>query len=682
MRWFNEAGAMRWSLTVLAVIILSQSSVQADFIYGEPAKVPNINTQHHEGQVHVSPDGLEMYFVSGRDRLDQSSSADIWMVRRPTTGDPWSAPVRLDAPVNHSSSESAPYISADGLELYFGDPGYKGSSYLRPGGDEKGDLWVATRTTRDDPWSEPRNLGPAINSEIYQGDPCLSADGLTLYFVAGNPKKAVQTDIYVTTRHTKNDPWGPAEKLDGPVNSSDYEGAPRISADDLTLFFGRGIRADVYVSRRTTPSDPWGSPVPFEPLNSDLVERYPTYSESDSHIYFARGAHAVSAPYAWDIWQVEVIPIMDLNGDGAVDELDIHELLGYWGNTDNSLYDVAPIPFGDGVVNDRDLEVLNKHVCAEQLAKNPYPISMTSNIPNSLILSWESNSLTQMQDIYIGTDYNDVKAATPNDPSYVGRQEASSYDPGELDLDTTYYWRIDQVNTYYWRIEEGAQVESIMPCTGSVWQFTTGGIIADHYPEDLANGVDGWPALLSWVPGARILWCDVYIGEDENAVAQATPVNTDIYHGQQSADETSFTTGHLNPATTYFWRIDGVDNANPPTLWQGKVRQFTTPAFIASYYPENNAMNVSRSVIFSWESNGSGLRYDVYFGEDRSAVVDATCDSIDIYQGRQTTEETTFTPGKLKSKAEYFWRIDVVDNENSEILWKGSVWRFTTPKSR
>jgi len=64
--------------------------------------------------------------------------------------------------------------------------------------------------------------------------------------------------------------------------------------------------------------------------------------------------------------------------------------------------------------------------------------------------------------VYFGTDFNDVNDATSDSNEYIGNQEPNGYNPNGLDLETTYYWRIDEVgasNTY----------------KGNVWSFTTWG---------------------------------------------------------------------------------------------------------------------------------------------------------------------------------------------------------------
>jgi hypothetical protein len=659
------------SMGILALIAVMGTGAYADFTFSNPTKVQSINSAASDQTPQISRDGLELYFSSDRDGND-----DIWVAQRLSTDDPWSDPVKLDAAVNTAGPETTPSLSADGLELYFAN-GYN-------------DLWVTKRANRDAAWGVREKLPKPVNSSSAEECPSISADGLELYFLSERGSDSSRSDIYVTTRPTKDAAWGEPERLRYTVNSNQFESCPFISADGLMLFCCKGMSgAHIWYSQRATVNDPWDHMTFFSAVNSGKntwrgfgnSDMYLSFADNDPTFYFARGSWVWADDF--DIWQVKPIgPVLDLNGDTVIDKMDLAELQSNLGNTDNTLYDIAPFPFGDGVATEQDVTILNDYLNANPLAENPYPINEDTDVPNSTLLTWEPNELIQLYDVYLGTDYDAVRNARPGDSYtslrghqellYHGRQESNSYDPGELAFYKTYYWRVDAVSI----------AESESTRKGSVWQFTTGGIITDHYPADQSTDVVGWPAILSWVPGISIVWCDVYIGDDLNAVDQATPEHTDIYRGRYLADEPSFTTSILNPQTPYYWRIDGVDGADPGDVWRGIVRQFTTSPFIASYYPENYATNVSRSVILSWEPNGSGLFFDVYFGEDRSNVADATPESVGIYQGQQAPEETAFSPGKLKSKTPYFWRIDIVDSDTQQILRKGSLWSFTTPKSR
>jgi hypothetical protein len=57
-------------------------------------------------------------------------------------------------------------------------------------------------------------------------------------------------------------------------------------------------------------------------------------------------------------------PIIDFNSDGIVDSVDMSMMIDYWG-TDEPLYDIAPPPLGDGVVDIQDLILLSEHLFEE-----------------------------------------------------------------------------------------------------------------------------------------------------------------------------------------------------------------------------------------------------------------------------------------------------------------------------
>ena len=154
--------------------------------------------------------------------------------------------------MNSPSEDSAPYISADGLELYFFSN--------RPGGFGGFDAWLATRPTAGDPWGKPSNLGLPVNSSFTDGVDCLSADGLEMYLDSNRAGGSGSWDIWVTTRQTKNDPWGEPLNLGPTVNSSTVDCAAIITTDGLLLFFqsnrpGGSGGDDIWVSTRTTKDD-------------------------------------------------------------------------------------------------------------------------------------------------------------------------------------------------------------------------------------------------------------------------------------------------------------------------------------------------------------------------------------------------------------------------------------------
>ena len=299
---------------ILTIMVTGSARVCAEFLFGEPNKVSTLNTASFEGLGNLSSDGLTLYLASSDPRGGNGCS-DIYIATRLTLDDNWRTPLKLDAPVNTDASEDSPCLSADGLELYFCD-GWNlllaGNGCLhRPGGYGEGDIWVSTRATKEDPWGEPVNLGSNVNGPDWDSGPSISSDGLSLYFHSyGRADSYGLSDIYVTQRDTKEDPWGPAENLGSIINNNRHNMYPTISPDGLCLYFSKGefynsyakSRDKVYVSTRPSVDSPWEEPVPFTPVNSSLSQYSVKYVTGCSTLYFARCDN-------WNPWDTDSYPI-------------------------------------------------------------------------------------------------------------------------------------------------------------------------------------------------------------------------------------------------------------------------------------------------------------------------------------------------------------------------------------
>ena len=68
-------------------------------------------------------------------------------------------------------------------------------------------------------WGTPANLGPSINSSSGEGGVCISANGLEFYFTSGRPGGYGGTDLWVMKRSTIEDDWGEPVNLGSPANS-------------------------------------------------------------------------------------------------------------------------------------------------------------------------------------------------------------------------------------------------------------------------------------------------------------------------------------------------------------------------------------------------------------------------------------------------------------------------------
>jgi inhibitor of cysteine peptidase len=114
------------------------------------------------------------------------------------------------------------------------------------------------------------------------------------------------------------------------------------------------------MTRRTTIDGLWSEPVNLGPtINIEKSEYAPEISADGRTLLFCSTRDGGLGDF--DIWQAEVHPVVDLNGDGIVDAADMVFVVDHWG-TDNSLCDIGPMPWGDGVVDVEDLVVIAEHL--------------------------------------------------------------------------------------------------------------------------------------------------------------------------------------------------------------------------------------------------------------------------------------------------------------------------------
>jgi Tol biopolymer transport system component len=338
--------------------VLDVSPAYGDFTFGEPVSVRStipVLIPEDDEIYCFSYDYLEMYF--GSPRPGGQGELDLWVSKRASKEEDWGPPENLGPAVNSPEWDYYASISADGLSLYFASS--------RPGDPPAyDDLYVTTRATRSDPWGPAVNLGPPVNvSGAQERFPWISPDDLELYFMCGRSGGYGSSDIWVARRTTKHDPWEQPVNL-GPVVNSPYgESHLSLSSDGLLLLFSGGFNqtsprpggyggSDMWMSGRAGLSAPWQAPVNLGPkVNSPAGEWIPRLSPDGRTLYF------LSARTGGDYcWQASIEPILDFNGDKKVDLVDLVMLIDDWG-TNKALCDVGPMPWGDGKVDIEDLKV-------------------------------------------------------------------------------------------------------------------------------------------------------------------------------------------------------------------------------------------------------------------------------------------------------------------------------------
>ncbi len=120
----------------------------------------------------------------------------------------WSQPVNLGAAVNSATGDFFPSISKDGLSLYFTSLSCPSAAGCRTQGVGGYDIYFCRRDTTDDPWGPAEALPPPVNSPYDDVDPFLTIDGHHLLFASNRPGGFGGNDIYVSRRQDKLDDSG------------------------------------------------------------------------------------------------------------------------------------------------------------------------------------------------------------------------------------------------------------------------------------------------------------------------------------------------------------------------------------------------------------------------------------------------------------------------------------------
>ena len=131
--------------------------------------------------------------------------------------------------------------------------------------------------------------------------------------------------------------------------------------------------------------------------------------------------------------------------------------------------------------------------------------------------------------------------------------------------------RIDEVKIFDTALSEG---EIKAEVAGEGFPFAS-----NPNPADGAIYEDTW-VTLSWTPGADAVSHDVYFGDNFADVNDGTG---GTFRGNMGLDTTFYIVGlagypypdGLVPGTTYYWRIDEVNDANPNSPWKGPIWRFT-----------------------------------------------------------------------------------------------------------
>jgi len=302
---------------------------------------------------------------------------------------------------------------------------------------------------------------------------------------------------------------------------------------------GGGLRADYYegTDLRTfilTRTDPqinynWGDPGGPDPAVGDddfsarwtgeveagYTETYTFYPKTDDGVRLWVGGKQLV-----DSW--ESVPLYPIEHSGTIDLIAGNTysiVMEYFENTGNAIAELR----WESPSTPKQL-IPQAALALPIKAGSSNPRNGATGVKHTPILKWKAGDYAVSHEVYFGTDEEAVKNATEASPEYKGTKTLGdeSYEPGKLEWDATYYWRIDEVNN----------VNPDSPWIGSLWSFTTANfLVVDDFesyndidpPDPESNRI-----FEAWLDGYEIPTNGALVGNELPPYAEQTIVHSGV----------------------------------------------------------------------------------------------------------------------------------------------------------
>ncbi|MGE5297085.1 MAG: discoidin domain-containing protein [Solirubrobacterales bacterium] len=352
------------------------------------------------------------------------------------------------------------------------------------------------------------------------------------------------------------------------------------------------------------------------------------------------------------------------------------------------------------------------------IAKNPVPADESVDIPRDGSMAWASGKFAATHDVYLGTTFEDVNAASRTDSRGVlvsqGQADAT-FNPDALEYGQTYYWRIDEVN--------GAPDNTIF--RGKVWSFTAEpfaypipDIIAtassaqtDMGPENTINGSGlnaqdqhGVDLKTMWMTTGLVkpdwiqyefpqvykvydmlVWnsnqlIESFLGFGAKSVTIEYSVDgqtwTTLEGVPEFAKATCMETYEANTTVSFGGVMAKFVKLTINANWGGLAAQTGLSEVRFSYVPvqgfypvpADGTTAVSVNTDLAWRPGREATSNKVYIGTDSAAVADGTAAGA-------TPTGHSYTPGALDFGTTYYWKVDETGDSGT---YAGNVWSFVT----
>jgi len=354
------------------------------------------------------------------------------------------------------------------------------------------------------------------------------------------------------------------------------------------------------------------------------------------------------------------------------------------------------------------------------------PLDAVTDVFRTTSLRWAPGTHAVTHDVYFGTTFDDVNDAHRNaamDVLVSQDQDANTFDPGTLDFDQTYYWRIDEVN--------GAPDRPIFK--GDIWSFTVepysiqipgADIIATassssndfSMPEKTLDGsglgADGTHSIAPdtmWFTAAVDLepWIQYEFDEvkkldimkvwnsnssAENAIGWGIKdvgveysVDGENWDALPEAAQIERAPGL--PSYSQYDTVDfggvaaRVVRLNIQSNWGGILMAYSLsevqfnaiPVVVRTPSPASGSTGIlPGDVVVSWRAGRQAAQSTVYVSTDLDAVADGVAPSA-----TSNTHSMDLSVFDLQMGETYYWRVDEVNNAEAVSVWPGPVWSLT-----
>jgi len=353
-------------------------------------------------------------------------------------------------------------------------------------------------------------------------------------------------------------------------------------------------------------------------------------------------------------------------------------------------------------------------------AYNESPRNDAVDVFRDTDFAWSPGSYDGRHDVYLGTLYDDVNDADRDSHANVVLSQnlnLAEFDPGRLDMDQTYYWRVDEVNT-----ADGAIAK------GQVWHFTVEppsyliaaekiDVSASSRSEEAQRTIDGsglaeglhdsnpanmWlsaaddpaPWLLYAFDRPRqldkiLIWNlnqspnggvkDAIIETSLDGTAWTAPPGaiqmpaapgTDNYGPGQTITLGAVTANFVRISLVSTWDGDASQNG------LSEVQFYDIPLMARIPQPVDAGTNIDPTAPLAWRPGRQADQHMVYIDTDPNALANGTAPMV-----RVDNRQIDGTALGLQLNQTYYWRVDEVNDAEVPAVWEGDVWSFSTFES-